>query len=126
MGGSKMKSCTNIQQSKKLAEILPLYSADMKYTYYGFGQYGITAVFGEPIEFRFSGGKDIPCWSLAALFNYLREIGFFPEIDADKSGVTMNAELLSLAGVHNIKVKAETFIDACYEMIIHLHELKML
>lgn len=31
-----------------------------------------------------------------------------------------------LAPIHNIKVKAESFIDACYEMILKLHEQKVL
>ena len=49
-----MKSYTDITQSKKLAEILPIESADMKFPYFGDGQYGSSAVFGEPIEFSFA------------------------------------------------------------------------
>lgn len=44
-----MKAFTDIKQSKKLAEILQIDSADMKYPYFGDGQYGTTAVFGEPM-----------------------------------------------------------------------------
>lgn len=125
-----MKSYTDIKQSRKLAEILPVESADMKFPYFGDGQYGITALFGEPIEF--SGGKDIPCWSLDALLNYLREIDFFPEIDADELGVTMNINYYDkevggvLAPIHTINIEAENFIDACYELILKLHEQKIL
>lgn len=74
----------------------------------------------------------IPAWSLASLLNYLREIDFFPEIEANEHGVTMSInyydekEVRPLAPVHNIKVKTESFIDACYEMIIKLNELKLL
>lgn len=67
----------------------------------------------------------IPCWSLAALLNYLREVDYFPEIDVDEFEVTMLINW-PLAPVHNIKIKAESFIDACYEMIITLNELKLL
>lgn len=66
-----MKAHTDLKQSMKLARILPVESADMKFPYFGDGQYGRTAVFGEPIEF--SGGKDFPCWSLAALIEVLPE-----------------------------------------------------
>lgn len=125
-----MRAYTNLEQSKKLVEVLPTESADMKFPYFGNGQYGTTALFGEPIEF--SGGKDIPCWSLTALLNYLREIDLFPEIDANEVMVTMNInyyneeEVRLLAPIHNIKVKAESFIDACVEMILKMNEQKIL
>lgn len=143
-----MKAFTDIEQSKKLAEILPTESADawLAERYEGKvtndGQYIVNEEpfyyisFIKPSEINYSQDtvKDIPCWGLAALLDYLREIDFFPEIDADKCEVTMNvkyydnedAELLCLTDIHNIKVKAEYFIDACYELIIKLHEQKLL
>lgn len=69
---SVMKSYTDLQQSKKLAEILPLKSADM---YYWCGE-----------DLRVGGYKaididyDIPCWSLAALLNVL-PIAIYDEFD---------------------------------------------
>lgn len=117
----KCKAFTSLEQSRKLAEILPHESADMFFIYdYFIGDFG-------GIDFISPGvleNNDVPCWSLTALLNYLREIDFFPEIDADECEVTMNIKLLSLAAIHNIKVKAESFIDACVEMIINLHEQK--
>lgn len=77
-----MKSYTDIEQSRKLFEILPIESADMKYPYFGDGQYGTTALFGEPIEF--SGGKDIPCWSLAALLSLMPKL--YDEDDPNDGG----------------------------------------
>lgn len=129
-----MKSYTNIEQSKILAEILPIESADIHYlTYSMYEEYCdeivYTANLGKP------GMYDkccIPCWSLAALFNYLREVDYFPEINADEFEVTMSInyynedEARSLAPTHNIKVKAESFIDACYVMIFTLNEQKLL
>ena len=126
-----MKSYTNIEQSKKLAEILPIESADMCYRAYreegGIPDYQVTLC-----PYKFASWVGVPCWSLAALFNYLREIDFFPEIDADESTITMNINYYDkeegnlLSPVRNINVKAESFIDAVFEMILKLHEQKIL
>ena len=119
-----MKSYTDLEQSKKLEEILPIKSADM--FYWCGDQIRLGSYKAMDIEW------DIPCWSLSALLNYLREIDFFPNIDADEHSVTMSINYYDedegklLNPVHNIKVKAESFVDACYEMILKLHELKML
>lgn len=68
-----IKSYTDIPQSKKLAEILPLDSADMFYV----------AGKGEPIfignkmvaygddDYDALGGPDVLCWSLAALSEFI-------------------------------------------------------
>ena len=140
-----MKSYTDLEESKKLAEMLPIESADMWYAEIYEGKadgwnfivsdtpyYSLS--FTKPSENNYSQNtvKDIPCWSLAALLNYLREIDFFPEIEADEHSVTMSIDYYDenegklLNPVHNIKIEAEAFIDACYEMILKLHELKML
>ena len=140
-----MKSYTDIEQSKKLAEILPIETADMWWAERYAGRFENREYikeekpfyylsFTKPSEENYSidAIKDIPCWSLSALLNYLREIDFFPEIDAGEITVTMSinyyneAESRPLAPIHNIKVKAESFIDACYEMIVKLHKLKLL
>lgn len=138
-----MKAYTDIEQSRKLAEILPPDGADMSWIYNSL-ENKYTESLCPAKELKAYYDRSIyewdrfyeltPCWSLTSLLNYLREIDFFPEIDANEFSVTMNinyydkeeAELLSLAAVHNIKVKAESFIDACYEMIIKLHEQKLL
>lgn len=127
---------TSLEQSKKLAEILPIESANMHYATWTIldGEFIVSPNQGNTIESLQEdfGSQIIPCWSLGALLNYLREIDLFPEIDADKSVVTMNInyynedEARLLAPIHNIKVKAESFIDACVEMIIKLHEQKLL
>ncbi len=121
-----MKAYTDLEQSKKLAEILPIESADMRYSPLGDNMHPWiwTDTFIEK--------NAVPCWSLTALLNYLREVDYFPEINADEFEVTMQInyynenEARPLAPVHNIKIKAESFINACYEMIITLNELKLL
>ena len=124
-----MKSYTNLEQSKKLAEILPIESADMFFVYdYFIGDFG-------GVDFIRPGVleiDDVPCWSLAALLNYLREIDIFPEIGADKSGVTMNISFYDvederrLVPIRSIEAKTEDFIDTSYEMILKLHERKLI
>lgn len=124
-----MKSYTDLPQSKKLAEFLPIESADMFWLV--LGNTPRVHVLTEPLS-NYSQWESYPCWSLAALLNYLREIDFFPEIEADEHGVTMSInyydeeEARLLAPVHNIKVKAESFIDSCVAMIEKLHEQKLL
>lgn len=119
-----MKAYTDLEQSKKLAKILPLESADI---WFANGIYLIkTSKEPKDIQGVFS------CWSLAALLNYLRKIDFFPNIKADEHSVTMNIdyydekEARPLAPVHSIKVKADNMIDVCYEIIIKLHEQNLL
>lgn len=64
-----MKSYTDLKQSKKLAEILPLKSADMRYhtishhNPYPCDEIVYTVDFSKPVDI------DIPCWSLAALLD---------------------------------------------------------
>ena len=135
-----MKAYTDLEQSKILAEFLPIESADMFYNEEPDETYSKNIVNTKyPMVIR-EGQKyyleeyGIPCWSLAALLNYLREIDSFPEIDADEFAVTMNISYFyhdvenecRLEHMDSINVKEETFIDACVEMILKLHELNLL
>lgn len=52
-----MKNCTDLGQSKKLAEILPIESADM--------------IHDRLVVIPFNDGTLTPCWSLAALLGIL-------------------------------------------------------
>ncbi len=107
---TQIKSYTDIEQSKKLAEILPLESADMHY-----GEY---CVGGEnyPIPNCDDDYNGHCCWSLAAL------LGVFPTFTIDSSDD------------HYFRVHCYTYfsewhnnaVDACYEMILKLHEQNLL
>ena len=125
-----MKAYSNLEQSRILAEILSFNSADMKYPYFGDGQYGETALFGEPIEF--SGGKDVPCWSLAALLDYLAEKDCFPEVTYTGTCYLMDINFYDdeegniVHPIHFIRTEGESLVDACVEMILKLHEQKLL
>lgn len=117
-----MKAYTDFEQSKKLAEILPLESADMRYA--PFGDTHPWILQNDLIE------KDsIPCWSLAAL------LGVLPSV-IKRKGKRMFLTL-EKAGAYNLYYKSkdrldelwetkDNPIDACYEMIVMLHEQKLL
>jgi len=119
-----IKSYTSLEQSKKLTEILPIESADMKYPYFGNAEWGETPRFGEPLEY--SGNKDKPCWSLAAL------LGVLPKIDnyrleirhIDNNYCCCYTERNNVGDLY--WYYADNPVDACYEMIIKLHELNLL
>ena len=107
-----MKSYTDIKQSKKLAEILPLKSADMFYVYdrhldklYGDTPYVIGyKVLNEDV--------DIPCWSLSALLDVL------PSSTLDSS----NDHYYRLRCMERFTEWHDNQIDACYEMVLKLKE----
>ena len=126
-----IKSFTDVPQSKKLAGILPVETADMYY-YTANGDLYKTPNVIESKDDLCVDENSVPCWSLAALLNYLRDINFFPNIEADEDSVTMSIDYFEdedamlLSPMHNITTKAETFIDACYELILKLHDLKIL
>lgn len=117
-----MKSYTNLEQSKKLAEILPLESADMYYTH---GATTPDIMIGSKQDYRCY----TMCWSLAALLNVLPKnlnIGR-PSLESNYKGyywIQYYDEFMK-----PINYKTECFnntVDACYEMILKLHELNLI
>lgn len=73
-----MKSFTDIPQSKKLAEILPIKSADMCYRIVAYNPNDAHVY--QPYCFVGTLESDIPAWSLAALLQVL-PIGIYDEFD---------------------------------------------
>ena len=126
-----MKAYTDLEQSKKLAEILPLESAD----YFHAPDAGIVVT--EPYKLNLSdetvitGYKGaIPCWSLAALLSVIpKRIKDYNvlRIDISENDTSIWYDEIGY-GVNNDlpDITMEFTIDACYEMIIKLNELKML
>lgn len=116
-----IKSHTDLGQSKKLAEFLPLESADMHYDS------------GDDCEIRFGRGMyeeiadwicegtprpaDIPCWSLAALLSVLPRY----ELNNFGDAIQLDVKREALETEDD-----ETLLDLVVNMIIHLHELKKL
>ena len=127
---TKIKSYTDIEQSKKLAEILSIESADMWYSYYGNPKYNPTIAYeGEQwflCHIRNSLHTDIPCWSLAALFNVLpNTIGNYNKILGwfDNSWHCKYMDEDGEGSEYSFSV--DNPIDACFGMIIKLHEIGM-
>ena len=114
-----IKSYSDLPQSKKLAEILPLESADMWYQYTGIS---IKDGSKKPIYFPMvirdcESDEDVPCWSLTALLDVLPNENMLVK--------TTDGEYYCLA--KDIMTKHyDNPVDACYEMIIKLHELNLL
>lgn len=132
-----MKAFTDLEQSKKLAEILPIESADMIYMpMMEIDSMSNSRFFNIPEcypfnEFKDSDTKPLPCWSLAALLELL------PYEIKDKEGTIRFFELYRgyREQYHIIYTGADediegeyydNFVDACVDMIIKLNELKML
>jgi hypothetical protein len=128
-----MKSYTDITQSKKLAEILPIESADMSINHSLF--HNMTTVLTTPYkklhEF-FSGDTPdttLPCWSLAALLNILphciddRYNLVLGKLSDNKGWYVMYDDIDHFVYLYIAK---SDLIDACVEMIIKLHEEKLL
>ena len=121
-----IKSYTDIEQSKKLAEILPLESADMRYSPLGMDMHPWiwTDTFIE---------KDaIPCWSLAALYALLPERTDISKAYSDDC-VTMAywcwaimSEAEDECDTITETANYDNPIDACVEMISELKEKNLL
>ena len=120
-----IKSYTDIEQSKKLAEILPLDSADM---YYSCGAVAPDVMIGSKQDYRCY----TICWSLAAL---LEQFPYELCDDGNSSYLQMNKEddVYQLVytdpygDFESIETdRYEHFVDACVEMIEKLHELNLL
>ena len=127
-----IKSYTDISQSRKLAEILPLESADMHLTNSSIkGEMYINEF--KPVLVPYLRAKDsldayskivnnmiaweiIPCWSLAALYSVL------PTFTLDSS----DDKYFRIHCCNKFSEWHDNPVDACYEMILKLHEQNML
>lgn len=123
-----MKSYTDIEQSKKLSEILPMESADMWYSYYGNPKYNPPIAYEDEqwflCQFKNSWYSDIPCWSLAALLDVLKDAIKIEKILLGQSDMFTYSILGDSYDYRTYE--HENLIDACYEMIIKSHESNLL
>jgi hypothetical protein len=118
-----MKSYTDIEQSHKLVEFLPIESSDMEYLAIKengslVGNVPFIKDDSEVEDSAYSYIYDrIACWSLAAL------LGVLPNYEINNFGYGIQL------GVNNKALATEgdeTLLDLVVNMIIYLHELKML
>lgn len=120
-----IRAYTTIEQSKKLAEILPLESADMCCFQ---NLNGSISCYGFPFSQATKSSNPIPCWSLASL------LGVLPEIDDSPLNIErVKAEDGYDGYYYHIEYKDKILIpysknpiDACVAMIERLHELNLL
>lgn len=128
-----MKSYTDIEQSKKLAEILPVESADMFWIHVEEKSPKIDFWKVETIQRNFKPhSMNIPCWSLVALLDVLPI-----SIDDGRHCLALinsnpNGDIEWLCcyedGNGNLLMEcyADNQIDACVEMIYKLKERNLL
>jgi hypothetical protein len=120
-----MKSYTNLEQSKILSKILPLESADMTYRpIMDIDSMSNSGFLNTPEcypfnEFKNSTIKPLPCWSLAALLDVIPEVSLNTFKDGKWNAMVQHDDKM-------IYEDKDNPVDACYEMILKLHELKML
>ena len=114
-----IKSYTSLEQSRKLAEILPLESADMYY----FDDNG-----GEPsfkvrngITYYYDSEDCLCCWSLAALLSVL-PYGYSSILTKSFNGKDYCCKIDGKP----FETEAENPVDACVAMIERLNELNLL
>ena len=148
-----MKSFTDIEQAKKLAEFLPLESADMHYNNASIkGINYVDEYMAELMDYVSAKTvlskyminplfEVIPCWSLAALLEIL-PIGFVQYkhyfLEVSKMGDVSKPyevryyrfredwEGADYGRITHISYTADNPVDACVAMIEDLHERKLL
>ena len=133
-----MKSHTDLEQSKVLAKILPIESADMCYKCLDEDPYDIVIRPYTEWKEEYKGllvnyeVDVIPCWSLAALLNVLPK-KYYPIKDHETNLILGKPKdkwcvlYWDATGMQDGEQTLEDSpIDACYEMILKLHEQNIL
>lgn len=121
-----IKSYTDIEQSKKLAEILPIESADM---FYSAGN-DTQPTFRLHSYGHIMSDKDVCAWSLAALLGVIpKRIKHYNvlTIDISENEFAIRYDEIAYRVNNDLPdITKDNPVDACYEMILKLHELKIL
>ncbi|MBO6273881.1 hypothetical protein J6O48_14080 [bacterium] len=122
-----MKAYTDLEQSIKLSDILSLESADMRYSPLGdnLRPWVWTDTFIE---------KDaIPCWSLTSLLDVIPQEIFDNEYVINITEGCDDRWVLTYDHCENrnhsyygLSSGADNLVDACVEMIVKLHNLKLI
>ena len=130
-----IRSYTSLEQSRKLAEILLLESADMVYIKHATSSNPDWRFDDDmpPMILRKTSIKDmtvevLPCWSLSALLDVL------PDNYIDVDDIIKHPSLMKTKGNHYMVIYSafqytslyNNPVDACVAMIEKLHELNLL
>ena len=121
-----IKSFSDLQQSKKLAEILPIESADMYYT----AGLKVNGKHYYKTPYIMERKEDLneytfPCWSLASLLSVLPAECECMSLEHINYGNNHKKYFMSYIGGENTDIY-DNPVDACVDMIERLHELKLL
>ena len=142
-----IKSFSDLEQSKKLAEILPVESADMKILPFTEREYRVVPINDIAVCDR---EDEIPAWSLTALlelmpkhikqndgriykFHIFNDDGivikrwgcsYCAEDFHNRAEYLSDPHLKYQTNVYSDKY--EDSVDACYDMVLRLHELNLL
>lgn len=116
-----MKSYTDINQSKKLAEILPIESADMYYGKYDIEHANTLYVSCDIQHFNFY--EHTPCWSLSALLNVIPEE---VRLVGNSKQSYWYCECIDSNVKSYLGESADNPVDACYNLILRLNKLRIL
>lgn len=113
-----IKAYTDIKQSRKLAEILPLESADMCYP--------LPYEEGDKPLLEKGGFGSTPCWSLSSLLDVLpTKLQIVLAIN-DFQGKRKEKYVVGSVEHDKYDCFADNAIDACYAITLKLHELNLL
>ena len=118
-----MKSYTDLEQSKRLSDILPHESADMRFCFSHTLGGRITGHY--PMIGREPSLGTIPCWSLTALIELLpnkivvNNENYF--LNFTKNNVEYRG-IVTWDGQKCISTKAENLLDACYNIYFNIWE----
>jgi hypothetical protein len=130
-----IKSFTSLEQSKKLAEILPLESADMCYKCIEDDPYDIICKPYSEWKEEYKGllvrgdANVTPCWSLSALLDVIPQEIFDGEYIINVTEGLNNRWVITYDHFDNrnhsyygLSTDADNLVDACTDIIIKLKE----
>jgi len=128
-----MKSYTDIEQSKELAKILPIETADMGWNVFVDNSTRCLPIYDWDLTKNGEGSVEfIPCWSLAALLEllpkYIEKDGqlTFLDIYATHNYGWVIEYSNNIEDFVEYSFNGHILIDVCYEMIVNLKEQKLL
>ena len=120
-----IKAYTDLEQSEKLAKILPIETADMYYH----NRTDMPGNYSLPIVWKHNNpllSQETPCWSLAALLGVLpNKLQIVLAIN-DFQGYRKEKYVIGSVAHDKYDCFADNPVDACYELILKLHERKLL
>lgn len=119
------KICTSLEQSQKLIELgIDINTADMYHAPDAniiMAEPYITKIEDETFILAYKGA--VPAWNLSALLGVIKPVN---NNTYTLRGTLDGGAMISFEEVTNVMFQEEEIIDAVFEMVLKLHELKML